>query len=74
MSRGDQHKIMRIEREGLIKELEILYRKYFDRLGTLDLKEGDVAKLAQLFLNSQEAAITPLKEKIEEPILTKAPY
>jgi hercynine metabolism small protein len=60
-------------REGLIEQLEELYREAFDRIGTQDLGEGAIARLTQLLLRSREAAITPLQQEIEAPLITRAP-
>jgi hercynine metabolism small protein len=38
-----------------------------------DLGEGAIARLTQLLLRSREAAITPLQEEIEAPLITRAP-
>jgi hercynine metabolism small protein len=73
MSREDQRRAMRQMREGLIAELEELYRQAFDRIGEQDLGEGAIARLTQLLLRSREAAITPLQEEIEAPLITRAP-
>jgi hercynine metabolism small protein len=64
---------MRRVREELIEQLEALYRDAFERIGTDDLGEGAVARLTQLLLRSREAAITPLQEEIEAPLITRAP-
>ena len=73
MSREEQRKAMRDMREGLIEELEGLYRRAFDRIGDRELGEGAVARLTQLLLRSREAAITPLQEEIEAPLITRPP-
>ena len=73
MSRDDQRRAMRETREGLIEQLEQLYREAFDRIGEQDLGEGDIARLTQLLLRSREAAITPLQTEIEAPLITRAP-
>ncbi len=73
MSREEQRQAMRQVREGLIAELEELYRAAFDRIGTQNLGEGAIARLTQLLLRSREAAITPLQEEIEAPLITRAP-
>jgi hercynine metabolism small protein len=73
MSREEQRQAMRGVREGLIEDLEELYRRAFDRIGTQDLGEGAIARLTQLLLRSREAAITPLQEEIEAPLITRAP-
>ena len=73
MSRDDLRRAMREVREGLIAELEELYRQAFDRIGDQDLGEGAIARLTQLLLRSREAAITPLQEEIEAPLITRAP-
>ncbi|MCP9801637.1 MULTISPECIES: hercynine metabolism small protein [unclassified Synechococcus] len=73
MSRDDQRRAMRESREGLIEQLEQLYREAFDRISAQDLGEGAIARLTQLLLRSREAAITPLEEEIEAPLITRAP-
>lgn len=73
MSREEQRQAMRAVREGLIAELEALYRDAFDRISEQDLGEGAIARLTQLLLRSREAAITPLQEEIEAPLITRPP-
>jgi hercynine metabolism small protein len=73
MSREEQRAAMRRVREGLIEELEAVYRQAFDRIGEEALGEGAIARLTQLLLRSREAAITPLQEEIEAPLITSAP-
>jgi len=73
MGREEQRQAMRRVREELIEQLEALYRDAFERIGTDDLGEGAVARLTQLLLRSREAAITPLQEEIEAPLITRAP-
>ena len=73
MSRDEQRAAMRKVREGLIEELEELYRRAFDRIGSQDLGEGAIARLTQLLLRSREAAITPLQQEIEAPLITRPP-
>ena len=72
MSREEQRASMRHVREELIEALEALYRNAFDRIGDQNLGEGAVARLTQLLLRSREAAITPLQEEIEAPLITRA--
>lgn len=73
MSREEQREAVRLVREGLIEELDSLYRQAFDRLSDMDLGEGAIARLTQLLLRSREGAITPLQEEIETPLITYAP-
>ncbi len=73
MSREEQRQAMRRVREGLIERLEELYREAFDSIGSQDLGEGAIARLTQLLLRSREAAITPLQQEIEAPLITRAP-
>lgn len=73
MSREEQRQAMRDLRQDLIGELEELYRRAFDRIGEQDLGEGAIARLTQLLLRSREAAITPLQQEIEAPLITRAP-
>ena len=72
MSREEQRQAMRRVREGLIERLEALYREAFDSIGSQDLGEGAIARLTQLLLRSREAAITPLQQEIEAPLITRA--
>ncbi|MEB3260083.1 MAG: hercynine metabolism small protein [Cyanobacteriota bacterium] len=72
-SRDDQRQVMRQVREGLIEELEGLYLRSFERLSELELGEGAIARLTQLLLRSREAALTPLRDEIEAPLITQAP-
>ena len=73
MSREEQRRAVRSVREDLIAELETVYRRAFDTISDQDLGEGAVARLTQLLLRSREAAITPLQEEIEAPLITRAP-
>jgi len=73
MSREEQRQAMRALREELISELEELYRRAFDSIGDQNLGEGAIARLTQLLLRSREAAITPLQQEIEAPLITRAP-
>lgn len=70
MSREEQRRTIRHQRESLIEELETLYRQAFERLSALDLGEGSVARLTQLLLRSRDGAITPLQQEIEAPLIT----
>ena len=70
MGLEERRQTIKGQREQLISELEALYMNAFERLGQLDLGEGAVARLTQLLLRSREAAITPLQEEIEKPIIT----
>jgi len=69
MSREEQRKAVRELRESL----EELYGAAFERLTTQNLGDGGIARLTQLLLRSREAAITPLQEEIEAPLITRAP-
>ena len=73
MSRDEQRRAVRNVRESLIGELEDVYRRAFDTISEQDLGEGAVARLTQLLLRSREAALTPLQEEIEAPLITRAP-
>jgi hercynine metabolism small protein len=73
MSREDQRRAVREMREGLISQLEELYGAAFETLASQELGEGGIARLTQLLLRSREAAITPLQEEIEAPLITRAP-
>ncbi len=73
MSRADQIERLRLEREHILEELELLYKKAFERIISLDIGEGAVARLTQALLNSKEAALIPLSKEIEKPLITKPP-
>ena len=73
MSREEQRRAVRELRESLIAQLEELYGNAFEKLASQNLGEGAIARLTQLLLRSREAAITPLQEEIEAPLITKAP-
>jgi hercynine metabolism small protein len=73
MSREEQRRAVRELREGLIAQLEELYGRAFELLADQNLGEGGIARLTQLLLRSREAAITPLQEEIEAPLITRAP-
>ena len=73
MSREEQRRAVRKLREGLIAQLEELYGNAFETLASQNLGEGGIARLTQLLLRSREAAITPLQEEIEAPLITRAP-
>ncbi len=73
MSREEQRRAVRELRESLIAQLEELYGNAFMKLASQNLGEGGIARLTQLLLRSREAAITPLQEEIEAPLITKAP-
>ncbi|MFM7642362.1 MAG: hercynine metabolism small protein [Cyanobium sp.] len=73
MSREEQRQTMRQVREGLIGDLEAVYRQAFEQLSDLELGEGAIARLTQLLLRSREAALTALQEEIEAPLITTPP-
>ena len=73
MGREEQRALVRRVRESLIDELEGIYRRAFDAIGSEDMGEGAVARLTQLLLRSREGAISPLQEEIEAPVITRAP-
>ena len=73
MGREEQRALVRRVRESLIDELEGIYRRAFDAIGSEDMGEGVVARLTQLLLRSREGAISPLQEEIEAPLITRAP-
>jgi hercynine metabolism small protein len=73
MSREEQRRAVRDLRESLIAQLEELYGNAFEKLASQNLGEGGIARLTQLLLRSREAAITPLHEEIEAPLITRAP-
>ena len=70
MSREEQRRAVRDLRESLIAQLEELYGNAFEKLASQNLGEGGIARLTQLLLRSREAAITPLQQEIEAPLIT----
>tara|TARA_B100000131_G_scaffold315487_1_gene353991 strand:+ start:769 stop:1032 length:264 start_codon:yes stop_codon:yes gene_type:complete len=73
MTRESQRKIMQSQRMQLIQELEETYLNAFTRMANVEMKEGDIAKLTQIFLESKDNAIKALKAEVEKPRITKAP-
>ena len=73
MTREAKRQIVRGIRQKLIKELDDLYSRNFEELVSLNLGDSYLAKITQLILSSREAAINPLEQAIEDPIITKAP-
>jgi hercynine metabolism small protein len=73
MGREEQRALVRRVRESLIDELENIYRRAFDAIGTEAIGEGGLARLTQLLLRSRDGAISPLQEEIEAPLITSAP-
>ena len=73
MEREQKRIALKLQREKLISALDKVYKNAFNELSTLDIEEGSLAKLSQIFLLSREAAISPLQQEIEKPIITKSP-
>ena len=73
MEREQKRIALKLQREKLISALDKVYKNAFNELSTLDIEEGSLAKLSQIFLLSREAAISSLQQEIEKPIITKAP-
>ncbi len=73
MSRKKQQDQLKFIREKIILELEDFYQNAFANISELDLGEGDIARLAQILIQSKDGALTPLKKEIEKPLITKAP-
>ena len=72
--RGEQKRsALKMQREKLINDLNSVYKNAFNELSKLDIEEGSLAKLSQIFLLSREAAISSLQQEIEKPIITKSP-
>ena len=72
--RGEQKRItIKMQREKLINELNSVYKNAFNELSKLDIEEGSLAKLSQIFLLSREAALSSLQKEIEKPIITESP-
>ena len=72
MKQDERREAIRLQREQLISELNVLYMKAFDRLGQLEGEVGEVkaAQLTQMILNSKTGAIEPLLKEIEKPLIT----
>ena len=73
MKREQKRIALKLQREKLISALDNVYKNAFNELSTLDIEEGSLAKLSQIFLLSREAAISSLQQEIEKPIITKSP-
>ena len=73
MERDQKRIALKLQREKLISALDKVYKNAFNELSTLDIEEGSLAKLSQIFLLSREAAISSLQQEIEKPIITKPP-
>ena len=73
MQREQKRIALKLQREKLIKALDKVYKNAFNELSRLDIEEGSLAKLSQIFLLSREAAISSLQQEIERPIITKSP-
>ena len=73
MEREQKRIALKLQREKLISALDKVYKNAFNELSTLDIEEGSLAKLSQIFLLSREAAISSLQQEIEKPIITKPP-
>ena len=72
MERDQKRIALKLQREKLISALDKVYKNAFNELSTLDIEEGSLAKLSQIFLLSREAAISSLQQEIEKPIITKS--
>ena len=64
--REEQRAAIKEIREDLIEELESTYLKTFNKLNEIGLGEGMVIRLTQKILLSRDAAISPLRDDIEE--------
>ena len=73
MEREQKRIALKLQREKLISALDKVYKNAFNELSALDIEEGSLAKLSQIFLLSREAAISSLQQEIEKPIITKSP-
>ena len=74
MSKAHQRDAVRGQREKLIKELMATYMVALDQLAGHDLPDRTIAKLAQLMIRSRDAALQVMKEEIEAPLITSAPF
>ncbi len=74
MEKEEKRLRLKMQREKLINLLEEVYKNAFNELISLNIEEGYIAKLTQVFLLSREAALSPLKKEIEKPIITSSPH
>ncbi len=65
-SHQQEQTAIKAEIEKLINELESIYMEAFERLSIIEVKEIKIAKTAQLFLQSKEAAILPLNTTLRK--------
>ncbi|WP_320673806.1 hercynine metabolism small protein [Prochlorococcus sp. MIT 1341] len=72
MSQNEQREKIRVIRENMITQIEDLYKSTFENLTEQGIEDKYLAKITQLLLNSKEAAVTFLKQEVENPIITKA--
>ena len=73
MKQEEKRLKLKIQREKLINSLEEVYTNAFNELTLINIEEGSIAKLSQAFILSREAALSPLKNEIEKPIITFSP-
>ncbi len=73
MNREQKRITLKLQREKLMSELDKVYKNAFNELSSLDIEEGSLAKLSQIFLLSREAAMNSLQKEIEKPIITQSP-
>ena len=73
MSRKNQQAQLKLLREKILLEIEDFYKNTFESIAELELGKGDIAKLAQILIQSKDGATSPLKKEIEKPLITKAP-
>jgi len=73
MNREEKQIKLKLHRERLIEELEMVYKKAFNELSNLEIEEGSIVKISQAFLLSREAALNELNKEIEKQIITTSP-
>jgi len=64
-SHQKEQKAIELEIMKLIENLEFIYMQSFESLSLANAKEFKIAKITQVFLQSKEAAIEPLKARLE---------
>ena len=72
MGREANKNLMKQQRILMIEEITRFYQKSFDHIAELELDDVDLAKLTQILLQSRDAAILPLHQEIEKPLITTA--
>tara|TARA_B100000700_G_C15048138_1_gene858954 strand:+ start:100 stop:315 length:216 start_codon:yes stop_codon:yes gene_type:complete len=62
---SDQREYLNKMKKDLIYKIEELYRNEFQNLNNKEIGAGAINSLAQLYLISRDAALTPLLDSLE---------